>query len=159
MMSAKEKLPIWQKLIVSCDILSYYYRLNYVVPMKSKLNTTTELGLRLRMIRERNGLTAYHLHKVSKISEATLRAYEQGRMSPTAEKIVDLCIHLKVSSDYLLGLKQRETKGQGPTAAMCAEMIDTMHPDDQDYCYVTVEGFMEKMASVRRQRKRLNPAK
>lgn len=43
--------------------------------------------------------------RMLKVSKATVTHWTNGRMYPTVEKLIKLCILLDESADYLLGLK------------------------------------------------------
>ncbi len=63
-----------------------------------------EFGLRLRETRKANGEQQQDLADFLEISTAQISDMENGKKTTTLEKLVLICEHYKVSSDYLLGL-------------------------------------------------------
>lgn len=62
-------------------------------------------GERLRELRKERNLTAKQLAKEIKTTDATIIRWENDKMSPTAEFIVEVAKFFNVSTDYLLGNK------------------------------------------------------
>ncbi len=61
------------------------------------------LGIRIRLLREKNNLKQKELAKILNIANTTLSQYENGRRIPSDEVKVKICKHFNVSLDYLLG--------------------------------------------------------
>ena len=62
-------------------------------------------GRRLREIRQKNGESQKMLGAFLGLSTPQISEMENGKKTTTAEKIALICRHYKISSDYLLGLK------------------------------------------------------
>lgn len=63
-----------------------------------------EFGLRLREARKANGEQQKDLADFLEISTAQISDMENGKKTTTLERLVLICEHYHVSSDYLLGL-------------------------------------------------------
>ena len=62
-------------------------------------------GRRLREIRQKNGESQKMLGAFLGLSTPQISEMENGKKTTTVEKIALICRHYKISSDYLLGLK------------------------------------------------------
>lgn len=62
------------------------------------------IGERLSDIRKDHGNTQADLAMQLGVSLPTVRAWEQGKSSPSNDMLVRICKLYKISSDYLLGL-------------------------------------------------------
>lgn len=62
------------------------------------------IGERFSEVRKDHGDTQATLARKLKVSLPTVRAWEQGKSSPSHEMLVAICNLYCVSSDYLLGL-------------------------------------------------------
>ncbi len=60
---------------------------------------------RLRQLRSESKEERKELAKIMGISVSQVSEMENGRKATTMDRLVLLCEHYKVSSDYLLGLK------------------------------------------------------
>ena len=67
------------------------------------------IGERIMQAREKNQLTQSALAKRLGLTRSAVNAWEMGLNVPSARYLVELSRLLKVSTDYLLGLEQRET--------------------------------------------------
>lgn len=59
---------------------------------------------RLLALRKENGETQEQLAKILRVKKSQISEMENGNHTTTLEKLVLICEHYKVSSDYLLGL-------------------------------------------------------
>lgn len=66
------------------------------------------IGSRIKEVRQRRGITQMWLAKRIGISKQGLYAIESGLADPRASRIADIARALRVSTDYLLGLKDEE---------------------------------------------------
>lgn len=66
------------------------------------------IGERIRQTREKNGLTQAALAKKLGISRSAVNAWELGVSVPSAQYLVELSKLFNVSTDYLLGLDNKE---------------------------------------------------
>lgn len=60
---------------------------------------------RIRLLRERRGLTQSELAKQLGITRSSVNAWEQGISVPSTRYIVELAAIFKISTDYLLGVE------------------------------------------------------
>lgn len=60
---------------------------------------------RIRLLRERRGLTQSELAKQLGITRSSVNAWEQGISVPSTQCIVELAAIFKISTDYLLGVE------------------------------------------------------
>ena len=60
---------------------------------------------RIRLLRERRGLTQSELAKQLGITRSSVNAWEQGISVPSTPYIVELAAIFKISTDYLLGVE------------------------------------------------------
>ena len=66
------------------------------------------IGNRIKETREKNGMTQSALSKKLGISRSAVNAWEMGISVPSAQYLVELSKLFNVSTDYLLGLDERE---------------------------------------------------
>ena len=64
----------------------------------------TEFSSRLQKIRIERGFSRQEVADILEITSRAYQYYEEGKREPNYDKLVALAKHLKVSSDYLLGL-------------------------------------------------------
>ena len=64
---------------------------------------------KIKMLRERRGMTQAELSKQLGITRAGVNAWEMGISVPSTQYIVELALFFGVSSDYLLDLKETAT--------------------------------------------------
>lgn len=67
------------------------------------------IGDRIKETREKNNFTQSALAKKFGISRSAVNAWELGVSIPSAQYLIGLANLFKVSTDYLLGLDQKET--------------------------------------------------
>ena len=60
---------------------------------------------RIRLLRERRGLTQSELAKQLGITRSSVNAWEQGISVPSTQYIVELAAIFTISTDYLLGVE------------------------------------------------------
>lgn len=63
---------------------------------------------RIKKLRVRSGMTQTDLARLMSVTRSSVNAWEMGISAPTAAKLVELSLLFHVSTDYLLGLEQRE---------------------------------------------------
>lgn len=61
-------------------------------------------GSRLRGLRERQGLTLADVGAYVGVTDSAVSKWEFGHTDPTISNLVDLCVYLGTTADYLLGL-------------------------------------------------------
>lgn len=63
---------------------------------------------RIKELREKNNLTQAELGRRLNVTRSSVNAWEMGVSIPSTEKVAELSIILHTSSDYLLGIENRE---------------------------------------------------
>lgn len=84
------------------------------------------IGENIRATREKNGLTQAALAKKLGISRSAVNAWELGVSVPSAQYLVELSRLFKVSTDYLLGLDDKEVVDISGLAESEKKMIYSM---------------------------------
>ena len=59
---------------------------------------------RLQQVRQEQGFSRKEIADILEVTPRAYQYYEEGKREPNYDKLVVLARHLKVSSDYLLGL-------------------------------------------------------
>ena len=67
--------------------------------------TKESFGQRLRQLRKDARETQEDLAAILQVTKTQISDMEKGKKTTTMEKFVLICEHYRVSSDYLLGLK------------------------------------------------------
>ena len=67
--------------------------------------TKESFGQRLRQLRKSAHETQEDLAAILQVTKTQISDMEKGKKTTTIEKLVLICEHYRVSSDYLLGLK------------------------------------------------------
>ena len=65
-------------------------------------------GEKLKILRRKRGLTQAQLADILNISPSAVGMYEQGRREPDNNMLAKICVLLNTSTDFLLGLENRE---------------------------------------------------
>jgi len=69
------------------------------------------LGKRIREVRRHRGISQQWLAQQAGLSKQALYAIETGEVDPRASRVAKIAKALRVTSDYLLGLKDTEELG------------------------------------------------
>lgn len=69
-----------------------------------------KFGSKLKVLRQRCGMTQAQLADKLNISASTIGMYEQGRREPDNVTLSKICQELKVSGDYLLGIDIKDVR-------------------------------------------------
>lgn len=64
---------------------------------------------KIKMLREKRGITQAELAKQLGLTRAGVNAWEMGISVPSTQYVVELALFFKVSTDYLLDLKETAT--------------------------------------------------
>lgn len=64
----------------------------------------------IRNLRMRNNLSSKELSKILNISESSVSLYESGKRKPSLSLIIKIADYFSVSTDYLLGLSDKENQ-------------------------------------------------
>lgn len=103
------------------------------------------LGHRIRLLRERAGLTQEELAQNAHIAQRALQRIEAGEGNPTLETLEGLCLALKVNIGSLFPAividKQKDGKASQVRYRSAAPSVDVLldivaHPDRFDSMYV-----------------------
>ena len=65
------------------------------------------IGTRLRTRRQKIGETQASIARLTGFMPEAICHFESGRRQPTVESLRRLCLALKCSADYLIGLKEK----------------------------------------------------
>ena len=68
----------------------------------------TVFSSRLQTIRIERGFSRKEIADILEITPRAYQYYEEGKREPNYDKLVVLAQHLKISSDYLLGLSDEK---------------------------------------------------
>lgn len=94
------------------------------------------LGDKIRMLREKSGLTQAALARGLGISRSGVNAWEMGLSVPQVQYIVTLAKQFNVSTDYLLGIEETSTvsiKGLSDRqVAAVIELINCLRSGEAD---------------------------
>lgn len=94
------------------------------------------LGDKIRMLREKSGLTQAALARELGISRSGVNAWEMGLSVPQVQYIVTLAKQFNVSTDYLLGIEETSTvsiKGLSDRqVAAVIELINCLRSSEAD---------------------------
>ncbi len=63
---------------------------------------------RIKELRTSRGIKQTELAKIMSVTRSSVNAWEMGISVPTAAKLVELSLFFHVSTDYILGLDERE---------------------------------------------------
>lgn len=99
-------------------------------------------GKRLRILREKRGLTQAEVANLFNISTSTIGMYEQGRRDPDTAVLKKIADYFDVSADYLLG----RTDDPGPhpkIETIAAHRTDDPMDELPEEARKSVEEFLE----------------
>ncbi len=65
------------------------------------------LSIRLKELRTENKLSLDKLGKIIGVSDTAIMKWEQNKSEPTAINILKIATYFNVTTDYLLGLKDK----------------------------------------------------
>lgn len=85
-----------------------------------------ELGTRIKQLRIQADLTQMQLATLLNVSPALISAYELGDRKPSLEILVSLAATFRVSTDYLLGVKNQIPISLDGLSAEEAQAIQTI---------------------------------
>ena len=85
------------------------------------------LAEKIKLLREKAGLTQSELARVLGLSRSAVNAWEMGLSVPSTQYVVELAKNFKVSADFLLGLEENATiQVKGLTRKQVAVLLDTI---------------------------------
>lgn len=86
------------------------------------------LGDKIRILREKSGLTQAALARELGISRSGVNAWEMGLSVPQVQYIVALAKQFKVSSDYILGIEETSSVSiSGLTEKQTSNVIELIN--------------------------------
>ena len=94
---------------------------------------------RIKMLREKNGLTQTELGKLLGVEKSTISKYEKGTLDLSSKTISLLCDIFQVSADYLLCLSNDENPKEPPKHDLQTNIPnnsktnESIHLDDETY--------------------------
>lgn len=92
--------------------------------MSKELFTIAE---KIKILREKDGLTQSNLAKILGLSRSGVNAWEMGLSIPSTQYIVELAKQFNVSTDYLLGIDDTATISvKGLTQKQVSVVIDVI---------------------------------
>ncbi len=101
---------------------------------------TTNVGRRIREIRENAGLSRKALAEQIQISPSTIRDIETGEKLPRTETLILLCNYFDVTSDVFL---QDELKvGYQVRTANYWKQLETLSPEERDKKLALIEAII-----------------
>ena len=104
------------------------------------------LADRMKERRARSGLTANALAMKADVTRETISRIEAGRFQPRAGTLKSICVAMSVSSDYLLGLAERDSE----VPIYCLPLLKVARRlDVKDVA--TLHAFAETLARIRYQ--------
>lgn len=92
---------------------------------------------RIKELREKNNLTQSDLARRLNITRSSVNAWEMGISIPSTERIVELCLLLHTTADYLLGLEQGELLP-----------IDQYNADEKELLHLLIQ-YYDRVKSYR----------
>ena len=72
------------------------------------VNIMNDFGTRLKLLREKSGMTQISLSTRLGMSQESISSYERGASAPSIDVLKTIAAFFNVSSDYLLGMDDRE---------------------------------------------------
>ena len=67
-----------------------------------------QLSQRIKELRQQKNITQKQLSEVLAVTPLTIQRYECGSRCPDIDTVIELCKYFKVSSDYLIGLSDKQ---------------------------------------------------
>ena len=85
-----------------------YHRAQAIIDKKERAPVVIQTDNRIKKLRTASGMTQSDLARLMSVTRSSVNAWDMGISAPTAAKLVELSQLFHVSTDYLLGLEQRE---------------------------------------------------
>lgn len=106
-------------------------------------NVRMLLGARLKLEREKQGLSRTGFAKLVGITPGSLARIEQGESDPQTSTLEKFCMALGISADYLLGLVPEPHNGSLSTSEKVGEVLAT-----SQYLDSTETKFFERLVNL-----------
>lgn len=81
---------------------------NYINNKKEAKKSMQELGKKIKILRIKSNLTQAELAEKLGVSSSSVGMYEQGRREPNSHILSKICVELKASGDYMLGISNSQ---------------------------------------------------
>jgi DNA-binding XRE family transcriptional regulator len=78
--------------------------------------------IRLKQLRQEEGVTQLHVAKCLGLSKQTINNYESGAREPSIKVIISICKLFDVTSDYLLGISDKRTSNEALQESLIRKM-------------------------------------
>ena len=85
-----------------------------------------DFGIRLRELRRRKKLTQAQVAKRLNLSKTAVSGYENNTKTPSVDVLIQLSILYGVTTDYLLGLDNREMLYVGELGGRQRELLEML---------------------------------
>ena len=85
-----------------------------------------DFGIRLRELRRRKKMTQAHVAKRLNLSKTAVSGYENNTKTPSVDVLIQLSILYGVTTDYLLGLDNREMLYVGELGGRQRELLEML---------------------------------
>jgi transcriptional regulator with XRE-family HTH domain len=121
-------------------------------PSKITVISYTDIGERLRVLRERQGLTQVRLAKMLGTSQAALSQVERGSRGLTVQQVVKLARVLKATPNEILGEGKRvRSNARPPSGKLLKRLyrIERLSDKQQDAVLRLLDGILEAHGQVR----------
>ena len=105
-----------------------------------------DFGRRVHREMDKNTLSQNDLAEMANLSPSTISAIIKGKRMVTAETLRDIAAALRVSTDYLLGLRPKNYDDlmREPRVAHIMRLINRMDTDKQEDIYWYVEVLSQR---------------
>ena len=121
----------------------------YGIVVPSSTTPPQDFADRLRLVRERKGLSQAELADKAGLQPSAISHFETGRRAPSFENLRALADALSVSTDYLLG-RQQEPTAAGPAAEKMFRHLSRMSDADQ----TLLEEFAKTLARKNKEKEK-----
>ena len=85
-----------------------------------------DFGIRLRELRRRKKMTQAQVAKRLNLSKTAVSGYENNTKTPSVDVLIQLSILYGVTTDYLLGLDNREMLSVGELGGRQRELLEML---------------------------------
>lgn len=116
---------------------------------KHTMLTKKEIGLRLREIRDEQGMTQVELAVAMGIHQTSLSQMERGIRGVGIRQLLKICRALRVSPDRLLGSAPKETPGvprRNTRLLRRLRQVERLPPEHQDAVVKMLDAFLDTRA-------------
>lgn len=120
------------------------------------------LGLRLKEVRNRKGLSQGQVAEYAGVSQSTLSDLERGEIAPkTVDALVNLATYFDCSADYLLGLtddpRRPDRRVVTPEALSVIELVNSLPAEQRIAAVAVLQAAIELVKVGERQHQQTLP--